>query len=350
MQNFNMSALKLPEIIFGTSSLGNLYTALSEQEKLDIVATFVNQSSQPAVFDSAGKYGAGLALKSLGKALRTLNIPADKVLISNKLGWYQKPLETAEPTFEPGVWVGLQHDAEQRISYEGILECYHQGNALLNGYDAQMVSVHDPDEYLAAASSYTDKALSYQNIIDAYRALHELKAQGKVKAIGIGAKNWRVIEKLSHDVELDWVMFANSMTLHSHPAALTELMVSFERKGICVINSAVFNGGFLLGQTYYNYKPVTRQTEPELFTWRDSFEELCRVHNVDPITACLFFGRHVPGVQSIALSTSNSRRIKENQDRLEADISPQFWNAMVAAGILDPLLAPNLYYKSHLNL
>ena len=41
----------------------------------------------------------------------------------------------------------LKHDAVQDISYQGILDCYEQGNTLLGKYQARLVSVHDPDEY-----------------------------------------------------------------------------------------------------------------------------------------------------------------------------------------------------------
>ena len=47
----------------------------------------------------------------------------------------------------------LKHDAIQKISYEGMMECFEQGNELLGGYVPQMVSVHDPDEYLAMAKN-----------------------------------------------------------------------------------------------------------------------------------------------------------------------------------------------------
>ena len=64
-----------------------------------------------AVFDSAGKYGAGLALEELGRCLGELKVDPDKVLISNKLAWKRVPLKTPEPTFEPGAWVNLKHSA-----------------------------------------------------------------------------------------------------------------------------------------------------------------------------------------------------------------------------------------------
>ena len=61
----------------------------------------------------------------------------------------------------------------------------------------------------------------YNDVLEAYRALYDLKKQGKVKAIGVGAKDWKIIRRIAGDVSLDWVMIANSMTIKSHPQELT---------------------------------------------------------------------------------------------------------------------------------
>ena len=111
--------INLPPIIFGTSGLGNLYVDMDEESKCEIIKEYVRLSNGPVVFDSAGKYGAGLALEVIGNCLRRLNVPAEDVIISNKLGWLQTELKTAEPTFEPGVWKNLKHDAVQKISKQG---------------------------------------------------------------------------------------------------------------------------------------------------------------------------------------------------------------------------------------
>src|SRR5215213_10639545 len=224
----------LPPVIFGTSGLGNLFVALDEQSKLDIVSECVRLSKGKVVFDSAGKYGAGLALETLGKCLKQLNVNPDNVIISNKLGWRRTELKTKEPTFEPGIWRDLKHDAIQQISYDGIIECFEQGNELLNGYTPQMVSVHDPDEYIASASDYQQSQKLYEDILDAYEALYDLKRQGKVKAIGVGAKDWKVVKRIAGDVELDWVMIANSMTIKTHPQELLDFILKMERKGVYV--------------------------------------------------------------------------------------------------------------------
>ena len=135
--NKTIGGVAIPKVIFGTSLIGNLFKVLDDDSKLNLIRETIAQSKGTVVFDSAGKYGAGLALESLGSCLRSLGVVPGSVIISNKLGWYRVPLTTPEPTFEPGVWKDLKFDAIQKISYEGILECFEQGNELLNGYFPQ---------------------------------------------------------------------------------------------------------------------------------------------------------------------------------------------------------------------
>lgn len=330
----------LPKIIFGTSSLGNLFVALSDNVKRDIIAECVKHSPGKVVFDSAGKYGAGLALESIGKALSDLEVNSENVVISNKLGWFRTELKTPEPTFEKGVWVGIKHDAVQMISYDGMMKCFEQGNELLNGWASEMVSVHDPDEYLAAATSPDEEAKRYNDILEAYKALADLKASGRAKSVGIGAKDWKTIVRIAKDVKLDWIMVANSMTIKSHPAELLEFMADMDSRGIPIINSAVFHSGFLIGGTHYDYKLVdsTFPGSEALLKWREEFFALCRDFNVTPAEACVAYALKVPGVKSIALSTTNPKRVKDNINMAHVVIPREFWVQMVQTGLLDHAL------------
>lgn len=334
-----MQEITLPKVIFGTSGLGNLYVALPDEVKLSIVNESVKCSPKPAVFDSAGKYGAGLALEALGRSLKQLKVSPSDVLISNKLGWLRTELKTAEPTFEPGIWRDLKYDAVQKISYEGILECYKQGNELLDGYHAELVSVHDPDEYLAAANNAQEQTQRYQDILDAYRALNELKAAGRVKAIGVGAKNWRIIKRIAADVKLDWVMIANSMTVHSHPAELVEFMLTLQKQGTLIINSSLFNGGFLTGSDYYNYQLTDPEKDEDLYHWRQRFYQLCLDYKIKPVQACVIFGLNAPGVKSIALNTTQAERVAQNIALPQSIIPEGFWEEMTAQGLIEEAYA-----------
>lgn len=326
------TTLKIPPVIFGTSALGNLFTELPYSTKHQIVNECISNLEGPALFDSAGKYGAGLALEVLGENLEALGVAPQNVIISNKLGWFRTALTTPEPTFEPGAWIGLKNDAEQRISYDGIMECWEQGNKLLGGkYQPSMISVHDPDEFLAAAQDGMDWAERFGQIIDAYRALADLKKAGKVKAIGVGAKNWKIIRALASEVDLDWVMFANSMTIMKHPDKLLDFISELHRDNIAIINSAVFHAGFLTGGKYFDYVAIEPDSEPHraIFEWRNTFFEICKKFEVLPAQACVSFAMTPPGVISIALNTSDPKRVQENINAVMAKVPGQFWEEMV---------------------
>ncbi|MEO7312438.1 MAG: aldo/keto reductase [Chitinophagaceae bacterium] len=332
----------LPSVMFGTSCLGNIYEATPYETKLAIVRECVQNSPGIPVFDSAGKYGAGLSLEMLGKALKDLGVKPNEVIISNKLAWYQTELTTPEPTFERDIWKEMKNDAVQKISYEGILECFHQGNELLGDYDSQMASVHDPDEYLAAATDAEDEASRYQDILGAYKALKELKTAGKVTGIGVGSKQWKVIQRIAKDVDLDWVMIANSLTLHDHPPALINFIAELHAKGVSVINSAVFNGGFLIGSNFYNYVEADASTEKgkALYQWREDFFALCKAFDIQPAEACFNFGFNIPGVTSVALSTTKPDKVKGNIAMATKKIPLEFWQAMAVKGLIqDDVLA-----------
>ena len=335
-------SITLPKVIFGTSALGNLYSVLKDDTKLDIIEACMEYGSvqKPVVFDCAGKYGAGLALEALGKHLKALNVKPEDVLISNKLGWYRtNELPSGmEPTFEPGIWHDLKYDAEPNISYKGILECYEQGNQLLNGYKAELVSIHDPEEYIAGGQSQLEKDQRYNDVIDAYRALAELKNRNEVKAIGIGSKDWQMIRRIVSDVHLDWVMLAARMTIQSHPQEIVTFMAELQQRGIIIINAAVFNGGFLIGENYYNYKLMDPLIDQQLFEWRTDFFKLCEKYSVKPAQACIIFGLNAPGVKSIALNATNRNSVQENLEMVQAQnevIPSDFWNEMKSIGLIN---------------
>lgn len=330
------TGIQVPSMVFGTSSLGNLYEARSYEQKLELVRISIECFPNGAVFDSAGKYGAGLALEALGQALSDLSVSKDKILISNKLAWRRSPLLGNEPTFERDVWKDLQNDAVQDISYQGILRCFEEGNALLKGFASQLVSIHDPDEYLDQASSPKDYEKRFQDILEGYAALDELKQSGQVIAIGVGSKSWEVIQKINAQFKLDWVMIANSMTIYDHPVELFEFMKQLEKEGVGIVNSAVFHSGFLVGGEYFDYQKLTRSEAESLkkFKWREQFFALCKASEIDPAHACIQFALQLPGVNSLALNSTSSRRIQANAKYCETPISNEFWISCMELGLI----------------
>ncbi len=332
------SSVEIPPIIFGTSCLGNLYQSIPYDTKLSIIKEWFSWVESPVLIDTAGKYGAGLALEIIGKGLSDLNIDKNDIIISNKLGWLRTDLKGSEPTFEPGVWADLKHDAIQKISYKGIIECYEQGLELLGGkYKSDIVSVHDPDEYLDAASSPSDREKRFDDIVHAYQALIELKNRGEVKAVGVGAKDWKVIKELTQKIKMDWVMISVSFTIMNQPTELSQMIEDLSSQGTGVINSAVFHSGFLTGGEFFDYRKVypDNKSDQHLFEWRVKFYKICKEFSVKPFEACVAFGMSPPGVISIAMNTSKPSRIKDNALSVITDIPADFWKAMKSKGLIN---------------
>ena len=314
-----MTDLTAP-IIFGTSCLGNLYRAIPMETKTAIAAEWFKAYPKP-VIDSAGKYGAGLSLDCIGKALRALGKKPGEITISVKLGWRRKPLTTPEPTFEPGAWADLEWDAQQDISYDGILRCYEEAKDLLGGYPIDLVSVHDPDEYLRTNGKCED-------ILGAYRALFELKAKGEVKGVGVGSKDWTVIRDLAADVPFDWTMFACAPTILRHPPELLSFIEILAAKGVTVIDSAVFNGGFLTGGNLLDYHPADPVSDARLFAVRDAYLKLCAKYALDPAAVAVEYALRLPGVKHVALNTSKPERVAVNAAYGTHRAPEEFWNEL----------------------
>lgn len=335
---FGKTGLTVPPIIYGTSFMGNLYKELPWEMKLQIMKQWFAVSPSTPMIDTAGKYGAGLALDVIGNGLRELGVGKDELIISNKLGWYRVPLTTPEPTFEPGAWVNLKYDAVQKISYSGILECWHQGCELLGEpYKPQVVTVHDPDEYLLAAKDEADRTQRFNDILEAYRALFELKEKGEVKAVGIGAKDWLTIRELYEHVKFDWVMFANKLTIYHHPPEIIAFIERLANDGVGIINSAIFNAGFLTGGDYFDYRRIDPSSveDQKLLAWRETFFSICSRHHVDPGDACLHFAVAMPQVSAVALNPSKPERISRNVEVLESELPSAFWKEMKEKKIIE---------------
>ena len=312
-------------IIFGTSCLGNLYREVPFETKVEIAVEWFKAFPKPFI-DSAGKYGAGLSLECIGKALRELGKKPGDLTISVKLGWRRsRRLAPGEAeTFEPGAWAGLEWDAKQDISEEGIIRCYDEAKELL-GYPIDYVSVHDPDEYLAAA---VDVKSAKDDILGAYRALFALKEKGEVKGVGIGSKDWTAIRDLWRDVKFDWVMFACAPTLLNHPPKLIEFVSELKAAGVFLIDSAVFNGGFLLGSDMLDYHKADPVADATVFSFREKYLARCREFALDPAVPAVQYAYRL-GFNVVALNTSSPRRIVQNAAYATAVVPEAFWSGLV---------------------
>jgi D-threo-aldose 1-dehydrogenase len=113
-----------------------------------------------------------------------------------------------------------------------------------------------------------------------------------------------------------------------------DFMAQLHEAGVTIINSAVFNAGFLIGGKYFDYQVIDETSHPELFQWRTSFNALCESHGITPALACCQFALSPPGVAALALNTSKAKRVADNVALVETPVTQKFWQALKDASLL----------------
>ena len=129
-------------------------------------------------------------------------------------------------------------------------------------------------------------------------------------------------------------MFACSITLYSHSAYARGLLSKLGAQGVQVINSAVFNAGFLVGGSHFDYVEITRETAPEKFEWRDRLNAICAEFGVKPAAVCVQFSFLFPEIVSVALNTTRPARVQSNVEITETEIPAALWTRLQQEGLI----------------
>jgi D-threo-aldose 1-dehydrogenase len=136
-------------------------------------------------------------------------------------------------------------------------------------------------------------------------------------------------------------MIANSMTIFDHPEELFQFMRLLEKEEVGIVNSAVFHSGFLVGGEYFDYQKMNKTDAGHLkrYKWREQFFELCEAQTIDPAHACIQFALQLPGVSSLALNSTSTRRIRANAEFCTTSIPDSFWDACKEQGMIADYLS-----------
>ncbi len=312
------TGLRVPPVVFGTAALSNAFRVIPEPMKRAICCEWIKHVPPPVVIDIATNDGTSQALSTMTKVLHRLEIAPEEVVISNRLG--------------------SNHDvARGSLDYDTILESWEDECRLLgSNYRPKLVSIDGLDEYIAAADLLNDRERRFQDVFEAHRALAELKQGGRVIGIGATAKDWRIVKEIDAQVSLDWVMLRGAFTIFQHPHDLLTWMDDLAVRQIAVINSSIFQGGFLVGGRCLGDRAIDAENTADkpLLSWRKSFVALCQGHGISPAHASIQFALSAPSVVAVMLNTSHSDRIQENVRLTATKVPNPFWASMKEEGLL----------------
>ncbi|MFB4277371.1 MULTISPECIES: aldo/keto reductase [unclassified Nonomuraea] len=366
--------IDLPRYGFGGAPLGNLYDEVAEEQaRATVDAAW---ESGVRLYDTAPHYGLGLSERRLGVALAGRS----GYLLSTKVGRLLRPKPTrpahgdtgpsgaghggagtlgegrdgavasgagrddvrasgegrdgagvsgAGPVATGGA-SGAGRDDEgfdvpaelERVwdfSRDGVRTSLEESLARLGLPAVHLALIHDPDDHVEQA------------IGEAFPALAELRAEGRIQAIGVGMNQWQAPLRFVRETDIDVVMLAGRYTLLDQSGL--PLLEECAERGVKVLAAGVFNSGILATHEpsgTYNYQPAPA----DLVDKARRIAAVCERHGVTLPQAAMAFPLRHPAIATIVLGARAPQEVVENAALWSRPVPEALWAELVAEGLL----------------
>jgi D-threo-aldose 1-dehydrogenase len=277
-------------------------------------------------FDTAPFYGLGLAEHRLGACLRTVD--RRSLILSTKVGRLMKPVGGGAAQGLSGGAPPLEIAFD--YSYDGTMRSIEHSLQRLQTNAIDIVLIHDVNRRWQG--DLVDQR--YREAMDgAHRALHELRAQGAIKAFGVGVNDWGILMRFAAEGDFDCFMLAGRYTLLDH-SALDSFMPDCQRRGISVLMAAPFNSGILAtgarpGATFFYV-----EADVEIMARTRRIDVVCARHGVAIAAAALQFPLAHPAVASVVTGMRSASEAKTNLAHCLAPIPRAFWDELKNLGLI----------------
>jgi D-threo-aldose 1-dehydrogenase len=305
----------VPKIALGTAPIGSMAPVFGYAvSDADAHATIAHAIRGGANFiDTAPLYGNAVAETRIGDAIKAAGIARRDVILGTKIGWLPGKLGGSHFT-----------DGERGYTREHVLRSVEGSLKRLHTDYLDIVHVHDPD-----IGDYRKDVLD-----QAYPALHELKRQGVIHAVGAGLNEWQYIADIARNAELDCCLLAGRYTLLEQGPLAEFFPLALEKK-ISVFLGGVFNSGILatgaVPGARYQYAPAP---EPVLRLTR-IIEGVCKRHGVSLRAAAAQFAAAHPAVTTLVLGMVKPAEVDENLALLKQPIPAAFWAELRERELID---------------
>ncbi|MDQ2960199.1 MAG: aldo/keto reductase [Candidatus Dormibacteraeota bacterium] len=307
------TSLQVSRLGLGTVPLGNLYSEVTDTAAAATLSAAWDQGLR--WFDTAPVYGYGLAERRLGAALAGRE--EDEYVLSTKVGRLLRGDASPDPALSPGgVPFFVETPALNPVfdfSAEGVRRSLEESLERLGVARCDVVFIHDPDDHFEEA------------VTDAYPALHALREEGIVGAIGVGMTQSAMLARFVAETDIDCVMLAGRFTLLDQDA-LDELFPRCVSRGISVLLGGVLNSGILagLGPATYDYVPAP----PDVVLRARRIAEVCARHGVPLAAAALQFPFRNSAVTAAVVGMRNASEVMTNVMLLGREIPDDLWQEL----------------------
>ncbi len=339
MQTLNLSRTLFPpcagsgaRLGLGGAPLGNLFERVAAADAQALLAAACADGC--GSFDTAPHYGNGLSERRFGDALRAS--ARDGLFLSTKVGRLLQADPAAARTQHGYVDV-LPFTQRWDFSAAGVRRSLEDSLQRLGLARVDLLFVHDCD---AATHGANANAVRRQVIDETLPALHAMKREGLIAAIGLGVNDVGIVLDVLREAELDALMLAGRYSLLDH-GALPELLPLCMQRGVRIAIGGAFNSGLLATGTRGANRPrFDYAAAPAAWIERTArIEAVCDAHAVPLRAAALQFPLAHPAVDVVMVGARSAAEWQDAQAMVAQPIPAAFWRDLRAAGML-PADAP----------
>jgi D-threo-aldose 1-dehydrogenase len=312
---------------FGGVPVGDLYERLDEGRAIATVESA--HRAGMTLFDTSPHYGNGLSELRFGAALR--RFPRGSYVLSTKVGRRMDPRTSGGSVGGPGFAGGVPHASIVDYSYDGTMRSFEQSLLRLGLDRIDILLLHDVDVWTHGPEMADQR---FREAMEgSYKAVHELRSQGVIKAVGLGLNESDTTVRFVKAGDFDCVLLAGRYSL-LHQDALDEFLPLAEQKGIGVILGGIYNSGILATGAkpgaHFNYVPAP----PEVMDKVARIERVCEAHGVPIAVAALRFALGAPAVASVILGGASPDEVERNIAAIKTEVPAALWSDLKSERLL----------------
>lgn len=312
---------------FGGGPIGNLFSAVPAAEVDGVIDAAWRSGIR--TFDTAPLYGHGLSEHRIGHAL--MERPRADYVLSTKVG--RTLIPSPRGTFDTGLWVDVPPlRAAYDYSFDGVRRQVEDSLQRMCQDRFDILLVHDIDRYTHG----NDQSERFREAVEgAFPALVRLRAEGMVRAIGVGVNEADVCADVVRQVDVDVVLLAGRYTLLEQRPAGDLLPLCLDRH-VAVFLGGVFNSGILatgaIPGAMFNYAPAPQAVRDRV----SRLKALCRDHDVELPAAALHFALAHPAVKQAILGMRSVAQLNQITSGLGQAVPDGFWSDGRERGLIAP--------------
>ena len=306
--------IKVSEICFGTSALGNMPDTYGYEVNPSIAEeTILAILNGPSNFiDTSRNYGMGRSEKLIGNVFKSLGGKPNNIILATK----------------------IDRDTSTNIlDRDATLKSFEQSIKALETEKIDILHLHDP-EHCKDLNDITCKG-------GALDTLFQLKEEGSVTLVGLAMGKVEMMYDLIQKWPFDVMINHNRFTLLNRQA--DKLFNLAKKKGIKIFNAAPFCGGILAKGTKETNRLVYQEVSEKKLKPVFDLEKICLKYNIPLGAAALQFSMKDPRISSTIVGITKKSRIDQIVEWSNFEISEDAWTEILSLpfSINDPEASRN---------